>query len=117
MVVCQPGTNDVAKSIDTIECTDNTSGVEIPARINEIISYLCQVRVEPFQPIEKKLYTNLRTLVVALSLMEAISGIKPMYQNTNETEKYVEIANTSHTRGELKLTHNEPNALGSGTGQ
>ena len=27
MVVCQPGTSDVAKSVLTIECTDSTSGV------------------------------------------------------------------------------------------
>ena len=28
MVVCQPGTTDVAKSKDTTECTESTSGVE-----------------------------------------------------------------------------------------
>ena len=33
IVVCQPGNCDTAKSNDTIECTDNTSGVERPARI------------------------------------------------------------------------------------
>jgi hypothetical protein len=32
-----------------------------------------------------------------------------MYQNTNETEKYVEIAKTSHNKGELKFGHNDPN--------
>ncbi len=49
--------------------------------------------------------------------MVAISGIKPKYQNTNETEKYVEIANTSQSKGELKFTHNEPNAFGNGNTQ
>ena len=33
MVVCQPGNWDTAKSSDTIECTDSTSGVLRPARI------------------------------------------------------------------------------------
>ena len=32
IVVCQPGNCDTAKSNDTIECTDNTSGVERPAK-------------------------------------------------------------------------------------
>ena len=40
-----------------------------------------------------------------------------MYQNTSETVKYVLTANTSQTRGELKLTHNEPNSFGNGSGQ
>ena len=46
-----------------------------------------------------------------------MSGNKPVYQNTKDTEKYVEIANTSQTSGELKFTHNEPNWFGSGNGQ
>ena len=46
---------------------------------------------------------------IALSLTVAKSGIKPMYQKTNETEKYVDIANTSHKSGELKLGHKDPN--------
>ena len=33
IVVCQPGRTDVAKSNETTECTDNTSGVEMPAKI------------------------------------------------------------------------------------
>src|SRR5438105_1217823 len=33
IVVCQPGITDVAKSNETIVCTDSTSGVESPARI------------------------------------------------------------------------------------
>ena len=40
-----------------------------------------------------------------------------MYQNTNDTVKYVEIANTSQSSGELKFTHSEPNAFGSGSAQ
>ena len=33
IVVCQPGSWEVAKSNDTTECTENTSGVARPARI------------------------------------------------------------------------------------
>ena len=52
------------------------------------------------------------TLLVALSRMVAKSGTRPTYQNTNETEKYVEMANTSHNNGELKFTHREPKVFG-----
>ena len=40
MVVCHPGTIEVAKSKDTIECTENTKGVAKPASTNETISNL-----------------------------------------------------------------------------
>ena len=32
-----------------------------------------------------------------------------IFKKTNDTDKYVEIANTSHNNGELKFTHNDPN--------
>ncbi len=32
MVACQPGMTEVAKSIDTMVCTESTSGVARPAR-------------------------------------------------------------------------------------
>ena len=38
MVVCQPGTTEVAKSKDTMECTENTSGVDKPASTSETSS-------------------------------------------------------------------------------
>ena len=33
IVVCHPGITDVAKSMDTIECTENTKGVAKPSAI------------------------------------------------------------------------------------
>ena len=39
IVACHSGTIDTAKSNDTIECTENTSGVEIPARMRYTFSY------------------------------------------------------------------------------
>jgi len=35
IVVCHPGITDVAKSVDTIVCTESTRGVLNPANINE----------------------------------------------------------------------------------
>ena len=53
MVVCHPGITDVAKSMDTMVCTDNTSGVETPARINDTASNRCQDFTLPFHPKER----------------------------------------------------------------
>src|SRR5690606_11031657 len=108
MVVCQPGITEVAKSMDKIVCTESTNGVEIPARINETISNGCQAFTDPFQPNDIMEYILLFK-PAARSRTEAMSGSNPQYQNTNDTVKYVEIANASHTNGELKLTHSEPN--------
>ena len=38
IVVCQPGITEVAKSKDTIVCTDNTSGVDKPASTSDKLS-------------------------------------------------------------------------------
>src|ERR1700754_2524460 len=86
MVVCQPGSNEVAKSMDTMVCTESTSGVETPARINDTVSKRCQVFTEPVQPNEQIEYIR-RRKPVARSRMVAKSGNKPVYQNTNDTEK------------------------------
>ena len=53
--------------------------------------------------------------MTALSLIIAKSGSNPVHQKTRETDRYVEIAKTSHKSGELKLTHNEPNPFGIGS--
>src|SRR6476469_3042575 len=98
-VVCQPGICETAKSNDTVECTDSTSGVESPARIRYAISYRCQWRADPRQPHDNAAYKNLKTGCFALSRRVARSGIRPMYQNRAETVAYVETANTSHIRG------------------
>ena len=50
IVVCHPGTMDVAKSIDTIECTEKTNGVAIPANTNETSSNRVQCLALPLQP-------------------------------------------------------------------
>ena len=47
----------------------------------------------------------------------AKSGNSPVHQNTRDTERYVEIANTSQSSGELKFTQREPNWFGIGTTQ
>ena len=109
IVVCQPGITDVAKSKETIECTEKTNGVANPARTSDTISNLFQAFASPVQPKLNTLYTLLASGLVTLSLIVAKSGIKPMYQNTKDTEKYVDMAKTSQSSGELKFTHKDPN--------
>ena len=53
IVVCHPGTKEVAKSIDTMVCTESTNGVETPAKINDTNSKRCQVFTDPFHPKDK----------------------------------------------------------------
>ena len=50
IVVCQPGITEVAKSIDTMVCTESTRGVAKPARTKESSSNLCQCFALPDQP-------------------------------------------------------------------
>ena len=112
MVVCHPGITDVAKSKDTIVCTERTSGVASPASTSDKDSCLCQCLVEPLHPNDAMPYSNLRSLVFARSRTVAKSGNKPEYQNKRDTVKYVEIANTSHIKGEAKLGQTGPRVLG-----
>ena len=85
--MCQPGITEVAKSNDTIECTENTSGVAKPANTRETSSNLFQFFALPDQPKERIEYIFFGIGLFALSLIVAKSGIKPMYQNTNDTER------------------------------
>ena len=55
---------------------------------------------------------NLRHFSLARSRTVAISGIRPEYQNRTDTVKYVEIANTSQSNGELKFGQTGPRVLG-----
>ena len=111
MVVCHPGITDVAKSKLTIVCTESTRGVAKPARIKERDSHLCQCFAAPVHPNEAILYIFFLN-PFALSLTVAKSGTRPVYQNTRDTVKYVDIANTSHNNGELKFTQSGPRVLG-----
>src|SRR5436309_15062021 len=52
MVVCQPGITEVAKSNETMVCTDSTNGVLKPANTNDKLSCRCQCLVLPDQPNE-----------------------------------------------------------------
>src|SRR5215469_17027096 len=108
MVVCQPGMTEVAKSKDTIVCTESTSGVLRPASTSESASCRCQCLVEPDQPKLITPYMNFFHFSLARSRTEARSGIRPEYQKSTDTVKYVEMANTSQSSGELKLGHTGP---------
>src|SRR5882757_1793837 len=87
IVVCHPGTTEVAKSKDTIVCTDNTNGVLSPASTNDKLSWRCQCLVEPVQPNDAIPYKRLRSLVKARSRTVARSGNRPLYQNKRDTVK------------------------------
>ena len=53
--MCHPGITEVAKSKDTIVCTDNTKGVANPAKTRETSSNLCQSLALPDHPKLSKL--------------------------------------------------------------
>ena len=112
--MCHPGMMEVAKSKDTIVCTESTNGVDNPARTKETNSKRFQCLTLPVHPKEKKFNTNHLNLSLDLSLKVAKSGTSPVYQKTIDTVKYVEIANTSHNKGELKFGQRGPKSLGSG---
>src|SRR5215471_15313117 len=76
IVVCQPGITEVAKSKDTIVCTESTSGVDKPANTSANASWRCQFFAVPVQPKETTPYNNLRSFVFARSRIVAKSGIK-----------------------------------------
>ena len=86
MVVCHPGITEVAKSKDTIVCTDKTRGVAKPAKIRDKLSNRCQCFAEPVHPKDKNPYIFLRN-PLARSLTVAKSGTNPEYQNKRETVK------------------------------
>ena len=54
MAVCQPGMTEVSKSTETMECTENTSGVAIPAST--------RLTLEVVQPLARPLHPKLRML-------------------------------------------------------
>jgi hypothetical protein len=85
MVVCHPGITEVAKSNDTMVCTESTNGVETPASINDTVSKRCHDFTDPFHPNDKTEYILLRK-PFALSRIVAMSGNKPVFQNTIDTE-------------------------------
>src|ERR1700724_1264130 len=71
IVVCQPGSTDVAKSNDTVEGTDKTSGVEIQARTRYAISEWRHCRFPPRHPKASIPYTIPDTFPFARSRIVA----------------------------------------------
>src|SRR5215207_2634871 len=99
IVACQPGVSAIAKSNDTTEWTDSTSGVAKAAR-NRYARVKCRHSRSEFRhPSESAERIALRTGFFSRSRRIAISGIKPMYKNVLEIVRYVRIANTSQTSG------------------
>src|SRR5213075_1292136 len=87
IVACQPGTSDMAKSKDTTECTDSTSGVENAAR-NRYARVKCRHSRSEFRHSnESAANTRLRMGFVSRSLSTAMSGMRPTYRNVLEIVK------------------------------
>src|SRR4030095_2999118 len=103
-VECQPGTSAIAKSHDTTLCKDSTSGVDSAAHKPQARRHGGDSRSEPSQPSASIPNTRRRQPVEA-SRSAARSGTRPTMKNTVLVERYVEIAHTSHTSGDLKLGH------------
>src|SRR5215216_4596701 len=103
IVACHPGVSAMAKSKDTTECTESTSGVEKAAR-KRYIRPKCRHSGSEFRhPNERIARIRLRTGFVSRSRRTAMSGMSPTYRNVEETVRYVEMAKTSQTSGLLKL--------------
>src|SRR6187399_3084742 len=88
---CQPGVSAMAKSKETTECTDSTSGVLKAARNRYAFAKCRHSRSLLRQPSERMLRMRLRIGLVSLSRNAAMSGIKPMKRNVVEIVRYVEM--------------------------
>ena len=78
IVACHPGVSAIAKSNDTTECTESTSGVANAAR-NRYARVKCRhSRSEFRQPSDSMARIDLRTGFFSRSRSTAMSGINPM---------------------------------------
>src|SRR5690606_28536586 len=87
MMVCHPGITEVAKSKDTMVCTESTSSVAKPTSTSETSAKRCESLARPLQPNETILYIFLVKGVIARSLIIAKSGSNPVHQKTSDTER------------------------------
>src|SRR6476469_2273631 len=88
IVVCHPGVSAIAKSKDTTECTDNTSGVENAARNRYARAKWRHSLSELRQPSDSMVKMRLRIgLMFSRSLSTAMSGISPMNRKVLEIVK------------------------------
>src|SRR5262245_10887934 len=101
IVACQPGVSAIAKSKDTTECTESTSGVANAAR-NRYARVKWRHSLSLLrQPRASSAKIRLRTGFFSRSRSTARSGIRPTYRKVDEIVRYVRIANTSHTSGDF----------------
>src|SRR5688572_22158714 len=78
IVACQPGVSAIAKSNDTTECTDNTSGV-LNAAKKRYARVKCRHSLLEFRhPSDSTEKSRFRIGLVSRSRSTAISGIRPM---------------------------------------
>src|SRR5690554_2787238 len=87
IVLCQPGTTDVAKSKDTIVWTERTKGVAKPANTRETSSKRCQSLTLPLHPKLRIPYIFFWKGLLVLSRIIAKSGKRPVHQKTRDIDK------------------------------
>ena len=98
MVVCHPGITEVAKSKDTMVCTESTKGVAKPAKTKETSSKRCQSFARPVHPKLNKLYiffwkglqhghVSLQNQVINLSTRKLMKPIDKLILQIHPTTK------------------------------
>ena len=101
--MCQPGVSAIAKSNDTTECTDSTSGVENAARNRYARAKCRHSRSEFRQPSESTREDPLANRVRLAVAQHGDVGNEPDVEERRRHREVREIANTSHTSGLLKF--------------
>src|SRR5262249_53955984 len=86
IVACQPGVSAIAKSNDTTECTESTSGVANAARNRYARVKWRHSRSEFRQPSEGMARSDLRTSFVTRSARRALSGIRANRDGRNQAD-------------------------------
>ena len=87
IVVCHPGITEVAKSKDTMVCTESTSGVAKPAKTRDTSSKRCQSFARPLQPKAKKTVNLFLKRSYCSITNHCKSGKSPVHQKTSDTDK------------------------------
>src|ERR1041385_4598627 len=103
IVVCQPGGRPIAKSNDTTECTESTSGVANAAGKRYARVKWRHSLSEFRQPRASIAKIDFRTGFFSRSRSTARSGIRPTYRKEHEIVRYVTMEKTFPTSDDLAL--------------
>ena len=106
IVVCQPGMTDVGEveRHDRVHREHQRRREAGEDQVRALVVVPVAVRAAPAERERRRRRSGGR-LLFARSRSVARSGTRPMYQNSSETVKYVETANTSQISGLRKFGH------------